>query len=62
MNVSVDQARDNEFAAGLNDVGVARSCDFPLLANLADAIFFDENRGPRHRWSSGSVNQSPRLQ
>ena len=59
MNVSVDQARDDELAAGLNDVGVARSCDFSLLANLADAISFDENRAPRRWWSSGSVNQSP---
>ncbi len=59
MNVRVDQTRDDELAAGLNDVGVARSYDFPLLANLADAISFDENRGSRRRWSSGSVNQSP---
>ena len=49
MNVSIDQARDNEFAAGLNDVGAARSCDFPLPADLADAISFNENRGPRRR-------------
>ena len=59
MNVSVDQARDNECASGLNDVGSTRSCDFPLFADLADAISFDENRGPRRRGSPGSVNQSP---
>ncbi len=44
-----DQTRDNELTAGLNDVGAARSCDFPLPADLADATSFNEKRGPRRR-------------
>jgi hypothetical protein len=61
VTMTVDEARQNRFALGIDHLRVGRNRDFPAPTDCLEPACPDDDDGILDRWLAGAINQSATL-